>query len=92
MKSVMGMYVPLIAASVASWPWTLAKLHNYRPCWGAMGYLNDNLATLGLVMVGVFVEVWLSCYGIYRVKRYDDLGASPTRPLPAQYQPRSGLS
>jgi high-affinity nickel-transport protein len=46
--------------------------------WAAIGDLNDNFATLGLAIVGIFIAAWLISYLIYRLKRYDDLGASPT--------------
>jgi high-affinity nickel-transport protein len=55
-----------------------------RGFWGAIGDLNDNFATIGLAIVSIFIVAWLISYGIYRVKRYDERGASPTRSLPAR--------
>jgi high-affinity nickel-transport protein len=49
-----------------------------RGFWGTISDLNDNFATIGLAIVGVFIVAWLISYGIYRVKRCDDRGASPT--------------
>ena len=46
--------------------------------WGFIGELNDNFAVLGFMIVGIFIAAWLISCGIYLVKRYDDLGASPT--------------
>ena len=46
--------------------------------WNFIGKLNDNFAVLGFMIVGIFIAAWLISCGIYLVKRYDDLGASPT--------------
>lgn len=42
--------------------------------WDAMNYINDNFATVGLAIVGVFLVVWLISYSLYRAKRYNDAG------------------
>ena len=40
-----------------------------RGFWRAIGDLNENFATIGLVIVGLFIAAWLVSYGLYRVKR-----------------------
>jgi high-affinity nickel-transport protein len=41
--------------------------------WDLIGALNDNWATLGYVIVGVFAASWLVSLTIYRLKRYDEI-------------------
>jgi hypothetical protein len=45
--------------------------------WGAIGDLNNDFATLGFFIVGIFVAAWLISYVMYRAKLYDELGAPP---------------
>jgi len=45
--------------------------------WGMIGALNDNFGALGYLIVGVFVTAWLVSYAVYRVKRYDEIEATP---------------
>jgi high-affinity nickel-transport protein len=42
--------------------------------WDMIGNLNDNLANLGFVIVGVFVFSWVGSVVLYRVKGFDRLG------------------
>jgi high-affinity nickel-transport protein len=44
--------------------------------WDAVGSLNGNLTNFGFAVVGVFVLSWIISTAIYRLKRYDDLGAA----------------
>ncbi|HEY1723618.1 MAG TPA: HoxN/HupN/NixA family nickel/cobalt transporter [Magnetospirillaceae bacterium] len=43
--------------------------------WDAIGALNDNFGTLGYAIVGIFIVSWAVSVAIYRLKRYDELGA-----------------
>ncbi len=43
--------------------------------WTAIGTLNDNFGTLGYAIVGIFIVSWAVSVTIYRLKRYDELGA-----------------
>jgi nickel/cobalt transporter (NiCoT) family protein len=43
------------------------------PFWQAIGGLNDNFGSLGYVIIGVFVTIWLGSAVIYRLKGYDSL-------------------
>ena len=45
--------------------------------WGAIGALNDNFGLLGYVIVAIFALAWVISFVIYRLKRYDDIEASP---------------
>jgi high-affinity nickel-transport protein len=44
--------------------------------WNAIGALNDNFGTLGLIVIGVFVVSWIASILIYRWKRYDEIDVS----------------
>jgi high-affinity nickel-transport protein len=41
--------------------------------WDIIGSLNDNLGTLGFVIVGIFVLSWVGSVIIYRIKGFDRL-------------------
>ena len=41
--------------------------------WEAVGELNEDLASFGFVVVGVFVASWVLSVAIYRWKRFDEL-------------------
>jgi nickel/cobalt transporter (NiCoT) family protein len=41
--------------------------------WQAIGDLNDDLATFGFIVIGVFVASWIASVLIYRWKRFDEL-------------------
>jgi len=43
--------------------------------WGAIGSINDNFGVLGYAIVGIFVAAWLISYVVYRINRYDEIGA-----------------
>ena len=44
--------------------------------WDLIGGLNDNLTSFGYAIVGVFMLSWIVSTLIYRVRRYDELGAA----------------
>jgi len=44
--------------------------------WDVIASLNDNLASLGYAVVGVFLASWLVSTLIYRANRYDDLAGT----------------
>lgn len=44
--------------------------------WGAIGSLSDNFGMLGYLIVGIFITSWLVSYVVYRVNRFDEIGAS----------------
>jgi nickel/cobalt transporter (NiCoT) family protein len=41
--------------------------------WGAVGSLNDNINSLGFVIIGVFVLAWVLSFAVYKLKRLDDV-------------------
>jgi high-affinity nickel-transport protein len=41
--------------------------------WGTIGELNEDLASFGFVVIGVFVASWVVSVLIYRWNRFDDL-------------------
>lgn len=43
--------------------------------WGFIGDLNDNLASFGFAVVGIFIASWIVSAVVYRAKGYDALGA-----------------
>ena len=43
--------------------------------WSLVGDLNDDLATLGYAVVGIFIASWIASSVIYRLKGYDRLPA-----------------
>ncbi len=43
--------------------------------WGAVGSLNDNLASFGFVVVGIFIASWIISSLVYRAKGHDRLPA-----------------
>ncbi|MDE3079318.1 MAG: HoxN/HupN/NixA family nickel/cobalt transporter [Paracoccaceae bacterium] len=43
------------------------------PLWSAIGSLNDNLGTIGFLIIGLFLTAWLVSFAIYRLRGYDDL-------------------
>ncbi len=47
------------------------------PFWRTVQGVNDSLASLGAVVVALFVGSWLVSVAIYRWKRFDDLAATP---------------
>jgi nickel/cobalt transporter (NiCoT) family protein len=46
--------------------------------WDIIGSLNDNLGTLGVVIVGIFVLSWVGSVIIYRINRFDRLESMRT--------------
>ena len=48
--------------------------------WDFIGNLNDNIGTLGFVIVGVFVLTWIGSWVIYRVKGFDRFESTTTTP------------
>jgi high-affinity nickel-transport protein len=44
--------------------------------WEVVGELNDNVGTIGYLIVGVFAAGWLISTVIYRFKRYDEIEVS----------------
>ncbi len=45
--------------------------------WGYVDGLNGNLAGIGCLIVGIFLTSWVVAAVIYRLKRYEDVRASP---------------
>ncbi|HZU89807.1 MAG TPA: HoxN/HupN/NixA family nickel/cobalt transporter, partial [Stellaceae bacterium] len=43
--------------------------------WGWIGALNDNFATIGYAIIGLFIVSWLASAAIYRARGYDRLDA-----------------
>lgn len=41
--------------------------------WSLIGLLNDNFASLGFLIVGVFIASWIVSVLVYRVGRFDEL-------------------
>ena len=41
--------------------------------WDWLGELDDNFATVGYAIIGIFVAAWIISIIVYRVKRYDEL-------------------
>ncbi len=52
------------------------QLELQGPFWGAIGALNDNMGTLGLVIIGLFAAAWAGSVVLYRYKGLDDIEAS----------------
>ncbi|HTJ58826.1 MAG TPA: HoxN/HupN/NixA family nickel/cobalt transporter [Devosiaceae bacterium] len=52
------------------------KLQLVGGFWNLIGGLNDNVASLGYAIVGVFVVSWLVSAAIYRLKGFDKLNAT----------------
>ena len=52
------------------------QLELQGPFWGAIGALNDNMVTLGLVIIGLFAAAWAGSVVLYRYKGLDDIEAS----------------
>lgn len=44
--------------------------------WSGISDVNNNFGTLGYIIVGLFVLIWMVSTVIYRLKRYDDLPVS----------------
>jgi nickel/cobalt transporter (NiCoT) family protein len=44
--------------------------------WGLVGSLNDNFSALGYAIVGIFIAAWVISYLVYRLNRFDEIGAS----------------
>jgi nickel/cobalt transporter (NiCoT) family protein len=44
--------------------------------WGVISSLSDNFGMLGYAIVGIFAAAWLISYLIYRLNRYDEIGAA----------------
>jgi high-affinity nickel-transport protein len=38
-----------------------------------IGALNENLGTVGYLIIGIFAVSWLVSMAIYRMKRYDEI-------------------
>ena len=49
------------------------------PFWEAIGRLNESFSTFGFAVIGIFVLCWLVSALIFRLKRYDTLGAGLPR-------------
>jgi len=49
------------------------QLQMRGPAWAAIGSLNDNLGTLGFVIIGLFAFCWMVSLFVYRVNRYDEI-------------------
>lgn len=58
-----------------------------RGFWRAIGDINENFATIGLVIVGLFIAAWLVSYGLYRVKRSRRLAGPKHQTWPAPESP-----
>lgn len=52
-----------------------SKLGMKGAFWSGVGALNENFGIVGYVVIGVFVVSWVVSIAIYRMKRYDDIGA-----------------
>jgi high-affinity nickel-transport protein len=52
-----------------------SKLNLGGGFWDLIGELNDNFGTFGYAVVGIFLASWLVSTLVYRLKRYDELGA-----------------
>ncbi len=48
--------------------------------WDTVGALNENFNSLGFVIIGVFLAVWIVSFAIYKAKRLDQIDA-PTTPV-----------
>jgi high-affinity nickel-transport protein len=44
--------------------------------WDSIGTLNDNFNSLGFIIIGVFIVVWVGSVIFYRYKRLDDIEVS----------------
>jgi len=44
--------------------------------WGTIARLNDNADSLGFVIIGVFVSIWIGAVVFYRHKRRDEVDAA----------------
>jgi nickel/cobalt transporter (NiCoT) family protein len=48
--------------------------------WRSIRHLNDNIANLGYIVVGIFITSWLLSTLVYRLKGYDETLAEDARP------------
>ncbi len=53
------------------------RLGHDGPFWRTVERCNESLASLGAVVVALFIGSWLVSLAIYRWKRYDELPATP---------------
>jgi high-affinity nickel permease len=44
--------------------------------WDTIGRLNDNADSLGFVIIGVFVSIWIGAIAFYRNRRRDEIDAA----------------
>jgi len=44
--------------------------------WDTIGRLNDNAYSLGFVIIGVFVSIWIGAIAFYRYRRRDEVDAA----------------
>lgn len=51
----------------------------HGPLWSAVRLLNENLNSLGVLIVGVFLSAWLFSYLFWRIRRADNFQATRGR-------------
>ena len=44
--------------------------------WDTIARLNDNADSLGFIIIGVFVSIWIGAIAIYRTRRRDEIDAA----------------
>ena len=69
--------VALVIGGVEALHLVAAGLGYDGPFWRMIDHCNDSLASLGLLVVALFVGCWLVSLAVYRWKRFDELAASP---------------
>ncbi len=74
--TLVSIVVALLVGGIEALGLVASRLKLEGGFWDGVGELNDDFGTLGFVIVGLFVVSWVVSVVIYKVKRYDDIGAS----------------
>jgi high-affinity nickel-transport protein len=73
--TLVSVVVAVLVGGVEAAGLLVDQLDLHGGVWDVISVTNDNFGTLGYAIVGLFVLSWLLSTVIYRVKRYDEIGA-----------------
>jgi len=67
--------VALCIGSVEAAALVAERFHLQGGVWGIVAGLNDDLSSLGYLVVGIFLASWVLSIAVYRLKRFDRVAA-----------------
>jgi high-affinity nickel-transport protein len=71
--TAVSVVVALVVGGIEVLGLLVDKFHLTGGFWDMIGALNENLGTVGYLIIGIFAVSWLVSMAIYRMKRYDEI-------------------